>query len=183
MKVWLWACLAVVSVSSWTLAAEESPFPPPVKEHAWLKQFVGEWSTDMATIAGPGTPEMKCQGKITSREFGGFWVVSEMKSTMDGMPMQGLQTIGYDPTSKKYIGTWVDTMTAHMWKYEGSVDEGGKILTLEAEGPNFLLPGKTAMYRDIYEFKSKDEIAFSSQVQGDDGKWITFMHGTSRRTK
>lgn len=183
MKVWLWACLAVVSVSSWTLAAEESPFPPPVKEHEWLKQFVGEWSTEMSAQMAPGQPEMKCQGKITSREFGGFWVVSEMKSTMDGMPMQGLQTVGFDPNSKKYIGTWVDSMTSHMWKYEGWVDEGGKILTLEAEGPNFIQPGKTALFRDIYEFKSKDEIAVSSQMQADDGKWVTFMHGTAKRTK
>jgi hypothetical protein len=70
-----------------------------------------------------------------------------------------------------------------MWKYEGSVDPSGKILTLEAEGPNMLQPGTTAMYRDIYEIKSKDEYLQTSAMQGPDGKWITFMKGEVRRKK
>src|SRR5690606_19546068 len=100
-----------------------------------------------------------------------------------GQPMNAVQTIGYDPEKKKYIGTWVDSMMHHMWKYEGEVDASGKKLTLEADGPNYLEPGKTSKFRDIYEFKSDDEIATSSQMQGPDGQWITFMTGTAKRKK
>jgi hypothetical protein len=43
--------------------------------------------------------------------------------------------------------------------------------------------GKLAKFRDVYEFKSQDEIATTSQMQGEDGKWITFMTGTAKRKK
>jgi hypothetical protein len=56
-------------------------------------------------------------------------------------------------------------------------------LTLEAKGPNFMTGGEETLFRDVYEFKSKDEILATSQMQGPDGEWITFMTGTSKRVK
>jgi hypothetical protein len=162
---------------------QEAPkFPGPQKEHEWLTKFAGEWETESEAVAGPGQPAMKCKGTIQSRMLGGFWVISELKSDMMGTPITAIQTIGYDSQSKKYVGTWVDSMMNYLWKYTGSVDDSGKILTLEAEGPNFVQPGKLAKFRDIYEFKSPDHIVLSSAMQGDDGKWTTFMTGTARRT-
>lgn len=173
------ACL----VTSFVFAAD--PFPPQaVEEHGWLKQFVGEWESKAKGPAGPGEPEVECTGSIKSRMLGNLWVVSEIEVDLHGSKMKGLQTIGYDPKTKKYVGTWVDSMMNHLWKYEGSVDATGKILTLEAEGPNFMGDGtKMAKFRDVYEFKSKDQIAASSQMLGEDGKWVTFMTGTSVRAK
>jgi hypothetical protein len=106
-----------------------------------------------------------------------------MKSEVMGTQITAIQTLGYDVQNKKYIGTWVDSMLNYLWKYEGSVDKTGKILTLETEGPNFMADGKTAKFRDSYEFKSVDQIAMSSSMQGEDGKWITFMTGTARRKR
>ena len=74
-------------------------------------------------------------------------------------------------------------MMNHMCTYEGSVDETGRILTLDAEGPDFEVAGKTRKYRDAYEFKSADHIASTSSMLGDDGKWVVFMTGNMRRAK
>lgn len=97
--------------------------------------------------------------------------------------MRGIQTIGYDATKKKYVGTWVDSMMNYLWLYEGNVDETGNKLTLEAEGPNFMADGKLTRFRDAYEFKSPDHIIVSSSMLSEDGKWITFMTGESSRKK
>jgi hypothetical protein len=132
---------------------------------------------------GPDQPPMKCKGTMSSRMLGGFWLVSESKTEMPGFAIQALQTIGYEPKSKKYIGTWVDSMLNHMWRYEGAVDTSGKILTLEAEGPNFMLEGKLSRFRDAYEIKSKDHVVVTSSMLGEDGKWATFMTGQCRRKK
>lgn len=164
-------------------AQEPSPFPGPEKEHQWLQQFVGEWSTESTGQMGPGQPPMELVGTISSRMVGDFWVINEMKADIGGTPMVGLQTIGYDKAKKKYIGTWVDSIMGHLWRYEGNVDATGKILTLEAEGPTFVTEGAVTMYQDIYEFKSPDEIAITSKMLGDDGKWVTFMTGTATRIK
>ena len=170
--------LAAVSI----LPAQEPPkFPGPEKQHEWLRQFVGEWESEAEGPAAPGQPAMKCNGTMSSRMLGGFWVISEVKAEMMGTTMNAIQTIGYDPAKKMYVGTWVDSMMNHMWRYEGSVDATGKILTLEAEGPNFFTEGKVTKFRDAYEFKSKDHIIATSSMQGDDGKWITFMTGNARR--
>src|SRR5690606_7628505 len=118
-------------------AQEQPEFPGPVKEHQWLKRFVGKWSTESKAIMAPDQPPVECTGTIDSQMFGEIWVVNEMRGNYQGTPMRGLQTIGYDPAKKKYVGTWIDGMVNHMWHYEGTVDESGKTLTLEAEGPDF----------------------------------------------
>jgi hypothetical protein len=131
--------------------------------------------------AVPGQPPIQCQGTISTRKLGGFWIICEVTNNMMGTTMHAVQTVGYDPAKKKYVGTWVDSMMNHMWKYEGTVDADGKVLTLQAEGPNFESPGKTAQFRDVYEVKGPDEIVTTSQMQGADGKWVTFATGTARR--
>jgi hypothetical protein len=176
---WLpWALAASMA------AAQEAPeFPQPQAEHEWLKQFVGEWETTAEASMGPGQPPMTCQGTMSSRMLGGFWMISESKIEVTGSPMTGVLTVGYDPQKKKYVGTWIDSMMNHLWRYEGALDETGKKLTLEAEGPNFMQAGKTARFRDAYEFKSADHIVTTASMEDEDGKWITFMTGEARRKK
>jgi hypothetical protein len=165
-------------------SAQEIPqFPQPTKEHQLLQKFVGEWETTAEGKMGPDQPVMTCKGTATSRMLGGFWLVTENENEMMGMKINAMQTIGYDTTKKKYVGTWVDSMLNHMWEYEGSADADGKKLILEAEGPNMLSPGKTAKFRDAYEFKSPDHIEATSSMQGEDGKWVEFMVGQIRRKK
>lgn len=184
MKIFAVSALLAMLFVATTLLAEETPkAPAPQKEHDLLKQFVGEWESEMEASTGPGQAPMKCKGTMKSRMLGGFWVVSEIDANMMGAPMKGLQTIGYDTKSKKYVGTWVDSMMNHMWKYSGTVDETGKTLTLSAEGPSFTGEDKLTNYRDAYEFKSKDHIVMTSSTQGEDGKWVTFMTGNLRRKK
>ena len=166
-----------------TLSAQEAPsFPQPTTEHQWLEKFSGSWTTSCSAKMGPDQPAQECKGTLTSKMVGGFWLINETKGEWSGMPMIGVQTIGYDEGKEKYVGTWIDSATSFMWKYEGSVDKGKTTLTLEADGPNFFVPGKMAKFQDIYEFKSDNEIAMTSQIQSDDGKWIIFMSGTATRS-
>lgn len=176
------SALAILAITATAVQAQEQPqFPGPEKEHQWLQQFVGEWSTTSKVKMGPGQPPMECEGSISSRMVGGLWVVNEMKAEMAGHSVVGLQTVGFDPAKNKYVGTWVDSMVNHLWHYEGTVDPTGKILTLDAEGPNFMAESKLTRFQDVYEFKSADEIAISSRMLDDEGKWITFMTGTAKR--
>ncbi|HVR72890.1 MAG TPA: DUF1579 domain-containing protein, partial [Planctomycetota bacterium] len=161
---------------------EDAPkMPAPEKEHAWLEQLAGEWEFDAECIMEPGKPPMKSSGTETGRMIGEFWIVSEVKSTFMDTPMTGILTLGFDPEKKKYVGTWVDSMTSHQWKYEGTVDAAGKVLKLESEGP--VAPGKLSKFKEVIELKGKDQKVFTSSMLGDDGKWSTFATFHYRRKK
>jgi Protein of unknown function (DUF1579) len=179
----VWGLAMTLCLGTLGLCQSLPDFPPPSKEHALLKQLAGEWVTESEGTMGPGQPAMKATGTITGKMLGGFWVISEYETHVQGSVIHAIQTIGYDTEKKKYVGTWVDSMLGHIWNYEGEVDASGKVLTLEAEGPNFAVPGKKTLFRDAYEFKSNDLIVATSSMLGDDGKWVTFMTGQVKRKK
>ncbi|MAT14026.1 MAG: hypothetical protein CMJ46_02005 [Planctomyces sp.] len=173
-------CLSLMSLCG---QAQEPQPSPVLEEHALLQKFTGDWTSVGKTIGTPDQPSTECKGKMSSHMLGDFWVVNKLEGTSVGMEFHGLQTIGYDAEKQKYVGTWVDTMMNHMWKYEGTYDASTNKLSLVAEGPSFFVPGEKSQYRDSYEFKSDNKIIATSEVMGDDGKWITFMTGEMTRDK
>jgi hypothetical protein len=165
-------CVLALLIGANAVQAQEGPpKSEPSKEHEWLKQLVGEWEGDLG------------DAKSTSRMLGGLWMVSDVKANMGGTQMNAVMTLGYNPTKKKYVGTWVDSVFNNLWTYEGTMDASGKILTLETEGPNPAMPGKMTKMRDAIEIKSKDHFALVSSALGDDGNWTTFMTINYKRKK
>jgi len=167
---------AALAASAVVLADAQVPeSPPPTPQHQWLKQLIGEWETVSEMSLGPGQDPIRCTGTETVRPFGEFWVISEMKGQLPtGEAMEGRVTMGYDPDAQAFVGTWIDTSLPHMWVYNGSLDDSGKILTLHCDGPDFTQPGKTAKYKDVTEFKSPDHRVVTSWAQGTDGNWVQF---------
>ena len=188
MKLPSLICAAALLAGTTFTRSEETPspagmMPKPVAQHEWLKKFVGEWEMTTECHMEPDKPPTKGGGTETVRSLGGFWIVADGKGEMMGSKAEYLMTLGFDPTTGKYIGTWVDSMTGLLWKYTGSVDETGKILTLESEGPSPMNPEKTTKFHDVTEFKSDDHRLFTSSVLGEDGKWVVMARGEAKRTK
>ena len=146
---------------------------------AWLKQFEGQWQLESKT---PGN-EGKTSGTavMTGRLVGSNWVVLEQNGKMGPMNYGAVQTMTFDPKEKKYAGTWIDTTSTYEWRLTGELIEDGKKLEISCKGPAWNDPSKTSDYRDIYEFKSANEIASVSQMRGDDGKWQTFSQSKMTR--
>ncbi|MEO7319518.1 MAG: DUF1579 domain-containing protein [Chthoniobacteraceae bacterium] len=170
------------------IAAEKNPpqmpaMPAPVKEHAWLERFVGEWETEADVSCDLSQPPMKCTGTESARMLGGFWLVAQGRSDMGEMPFENVLTIGYDSQKQQYVGSWIDSMTGYLWKYEGAVNAAGTILTLDTEGPCPAVPGKLSKFKEVTEFKSQDHRVFTSSIQGEDGKWTTMVTVNFRRKK
>jgi hypothetical protein len=155
----------------------------PTREHRWLQKLVGEWTFEGEANCGPDQPPAKSSGRETVRSIGGLWVFSEATGTMpDGDPATMLLTIGYNPGTQRYIGTWVGSMMPHLWVYDGEVDPAGKKLSLYATGPKFTGEG-TAKYCDAIEWVDDNHRIFTGSVQGDDGQWTTFMTSHYYRKK
>lgn len=180
--------LTLVACAETPRRAEESslqdmPQPAQGEQHEWLQQLVGEWTATSEMTMATGAEPMRMEFTESVRSIGGLWILAEGSASIGGSPMTTLMTLGYDPAKKKFIGTWVDTMQAHMWSYEGTLDDAKKVLTLSTTGPAFEDPTKTSKYRDAIEIKSKDHKVLTSSVENADGTWNTFQRAEYKRKK
>lgn len=153
----------------------------PQQEHRWLERMVGAWTYEGEYSMGPGQPTAKHAGSEVVRSLGGLWTIGEGEGEApDGTKAQTVMTLGYDPEAKRFVGTFIASMMTYLWIYNGSLDESGKVLSLDAEGPSF--DGKGLVkYRDSMEFVDDGHRILTSSLLGEDGQWQLFMTTHYRR--
>jgi hypothetical protein len=148
----------------------------PQSQHHWLQKLVGEWSYETEVLGGTDPLPEKATGTETVRSLGDLWVLAEGQGGMPGCgAMTTVVTLGYNPRTQKFVGTWVGTMMPELWVYEGELDADEKVLTLNSEGPAMTDDGSLANYRDVIEIKDDDHRVMNSHVLGNDGVWNHFM--------
>jgi len=156
----------------------------PQQEHHWLQKLVGEWTFEGECMMEPDQPPMKSTGSESVRSIGGLWTIGEGSGEMpDGGPCTTIMTLGYDPASERFVGTFIGSMMTHLWVYNGTLDAARKVLTLDTEGPDFSGGGGLLKYQDLVEFVSDDHRILSSRLRDKDGKWHSFMTAHYRRKK
>lgn len=147
----------------------------PQKEHQWLHQLVGEWTYESDAKMGPDHPSEKSTGIEIVRTIGNFWVQCEAQGEMCGGPGTKMMTLGYDAQKQKFVGTWIGSMMAYLWQYDGELDDTRKVLTLNSKGPSMAGDGTIAQYKDVIELKSDDHRVMTSHALGDNGQWSQIM--------
>lgn len=156
---------------------------PPEKQHEWLQQLVGDWTSESQCAAEPGKPEETIRGTETVRSLGSYWIIAEGQGEMPGTrdTMSSILTLGYDPRQKRFVGTWVGSPMAYLWVYNGSLNDAGNVLTLETEGPDFSPEGGMTRYKDIIEIRGPGERVLRSEMLQKDGSWHQIVNVTYRR--
>ncbi|WP_040485307.1 DUF1579 domain-containing protein [Lutibaculum baratangense] len=159
--------------------------PEPQDEHRWLQKLVGDWTVTMSAECGAaGEAPQDVSWSETVRALNDLWIVGEGSGAMpDGTPVTTIITLGYDPRVKAFVGTWIGTMMTHMWVYRGSLDDSGKVLTLDCEGPDFENPERTLRYQDVITILDDDRRTLTGRVQGADGEWKVMMVAHYTRTR
>lgn len=157
--------------------------PKPGKEHQWLQQLVGEWTFEAECQMGPDQPPMISTGTEVVRSLGGLWTVGEGANEMPGGGgiSHSIMTLGFDPVSKRFVGSFIASVMTHLWPYNGTLDAAERVLTLDSEGPGFFGDGGNAKYQDMIEIIDENNRTLSSQCLGPDGQWIPFMKSHYRR--
>ncbi len=157
--------------------------PEPCKEHQWLQRLVGEWTFEAECRMGPEQPPMKSTGKESVRSLGGLWTIGEGEGEMPGGgECRSIMTLGFDPHTKRFVGTFVASVMTHLWPYNGTLDAKERVLTLDSEGPSVSGDGTMSKYQDIIEFINDDHRTLSSQFLGPNGEWVPFMKAQYRKT-
>lgn len=154
----------------------------PQKQHQWLDKFVGEWTWESEYNMGTEQAPTKTNGTEVVRSLGRLWIIAEGVGGADDNSGKTIMTLGFDPQSDRFVGTFICSMMTYLWPYNGSLDAAEKVLTLDSEGPNFS-QGAIAPYKDIIEFVSNDHRILTSQILMNDGTWNHFMTAHYYRKK
>ncbi len=141
------ACAGAALVAAQDPDAAASPAAGPTAEHRWLMQGVGERESVATTPQDAGEAATEVRSIDRTRAIGEFWTVTEGEADVFGTPFIAVLTIGYDPEKGKFVGTWIDSSSTELYHYVGALDEAGKVLTLEAEGPLPWDPSRRGKYR------------------------------------
>lgn len=163
--------------------AQESGMTPPEPgpEHRWLQKLVGEWTYELDAPMGPNGPMTKFTGTERVKSIRGLWVVAEGSGIEPNDMGESQMTLGYDPDKGCYVGTWLGSMMTKMWVYEGTLDDSGRILTLDCEGPDFENEGKTTRYKDVIELKDDNYRTLTARMLRSNGEWLELMTTHYRR--
>ena len=117
-------------------AQENTPIPSPTAEHRILAAEEGTWDAAIKSYPnGPESEPMVAKGvEINTVMTGGLWVTSVFRADFGGMAFEGRGQFGYDPGKKKYVGTWIDSMSPSLTVLEGCYDARTKTVTYTGDG-------------------------------------------------
>jgi len=156
----------------------------PTAEHRAIASEVGVWDAESKFWMAPGTDPLESKAVETNTLVGEFWVASQYKSDLGGMAFEGHGQFGYDPVSKKYIGTWIDTMSPYLSIMEGSMDKANKTLTMLSKGRD-AQTGKESVSKMVTTYVDDDHKKFEmfGPVAGKEGQWWKMMEINYTRRK
>jgi hypothetical protein len=111
----------------------------PGPEHEKLAPFVGTFRAQVKLWMGPGDPAQSTGTMVNTRDLGGLFLRQEYKGDPGEGPFpsfEGRGFWGYNKTSKKYEGFWIDNASSLMQIETGSLDTAGKVWTMVGSMPN-----------------------------------------------
>jgi hypothetical protein len=177
--------LVAVAAAIWafggnSLRADDTPYPVPKPgpEHEILKSEAGVWDASVEMMMN-GKTEVSKGVETNTMMPGGLWLLSDFKGKFGGMDFVGHGVSGYDTNKKKYVGTWVDSMSTGLAVMEETYDPAKKTMTGTMEGPDET--GKVVKLKLVTEWKDDNTRIFSMSGPGPDGKDVMMMRITYTR--
>jgi Protein of unknown function (DUF1579) len=165
------------------------PMPRPGPAHAIFRDTAGTWDAKIESFMMPGAPPTVSSGMETDRVgCGGLCLITDFKgSFVMGPPsappssFEGHGTETYDIGKKKYVGSWIDSMSTGLTTTESTYDAASKTTTGWMEGPD--LTGHVSKMKSTVTRPDPDTRVFSMYSLDPDGKESLGMRITYTRRK
>ncbi len=150
--------------------ATAQQMPTPSEEHQIVLMSVGEWTLEGKMLMPEGFQEFKGEEKVVA--VGSFWTVSHYSSDIFG-GLKGSATMGFDPRSKKFVGTWVDSFQPAVTSMEGTYDKETKTMTLATSGIG--MDGKPMPGKIIIQYTDENSHVFTMMHKDPTGQTEEFV--------
>ena len=121
-------------MDSATMMKNWQEYMTPGDMHKMLASYDGKWSGEITMWMDPSKPPTK--NTCTSENkmiMGGHYQLSTNKGNFNGMPFEGISTLGYDNAKKVFVNTWIDNMGSGIMYLEGPWDAATKTITLKGK--------------------------------------------------
>ncbi|HMJ46103.1 MAG TPA: DUF1579 domain-containing protein [Ferruginibacter sp.] len=107
----------------------------PGEEHKMLAKSNGTWVEEITMWMDPNAPAQKSTAIAENRMIlNGLYQESKVKGSFEGMPFEGISTLGYDNGRKVWVSSWIDNMGTGIMHMEGSMDPATGVLNLKGKG-------------------------------------------------
>jgi hypothetical protein len=144
-------------------------FPPPGPEHAQLKELAGTFDAQV-TMHFEGGKTADSKGMMKRQMIlDGRFLQEDYDGTFGGKPFKGVGISGYDPSKKKYVSIWADSVSNALMVSEGTYDAKTKTYTYTGEEVD-PTTGKKYKTRDVVKVLSPDEQTMEMYRTADGGK-------------
>ena len=173
-------CLVLMSAGR---LARGQEVPKPTAEHEALAKDVGTWdATIKSWMGGPASEPTVSQGvEVVKLMPGGLWLQSEFDGKFGDQAFHGCGQTGYDTNKKKFVGTWVDSMSTALMTMEGDYDPATRTATFYTKGTG---PGGTTYDAKMTsKHETDDTRVFTMSMKSDEtkGEYIKIMEITYKR--
>ena len=102
----------------------------PGGPHKRLAKMEGSWITRTTASMSPDAPPMESKGTCKQKMIlNGRFLQQEYSGDMMGTSFKGINIIGFDNHTKKYVSVWIDSMSTALYYFEGTASPNGKTIT------------------------------------------------------
>lgn len=155
----------------------------PGPAHNMLAKADGEWVAEMTMWMTPDAPPQKSTATSTNKMImGGRYQHTTVKGDFGGMPFEGISTVGYDNSKKKFISTWLDNMGTGIMVMEGTWDSVNNVVNFSGTQTD-PITGKECTMREVFKQVDANTQLMEMYATYPGGKEYKSMEITYRRKK
>jgi hypothetical protein len=163
--------------------SDEFQPPRPGAEHALLEPFAGTFRATIKLFFGPGDPQITGGTMRNSWDVDGLYLHQHFTGDPAPPPYPsfvGRGYWGYNFSTGKYEGFWIDNSSSIMQSEVGEVDSTGHVWTMLSE---FIHPatGERVARRSMIRLSDRDHHVMESWMTGPDGRDFRTMEIEYRR--
>ena len=162
----------------------------PGENHKLLAAMAGDWTYTMKMMMDPATGKpSESKGAATRKamfdgRYYSFDVTGKIKmpgpdGKMKDMEFKGHAIEGYDNGQKKFVSSWIDSMSTMMMNSEGTYDAATKTFTYTANCE--MMPGMPVKMREVIRIVDQDHHNFEMYEDRGQGETKTIEINYTRK--
>lgn len=164
-------------MSEATQTEQSFQMPTAGVEHQRFQPFVGKFRAEVKMWMGPGDPMVSTGTMTNTLELNGLYLQQDYVGDASDGPFpnfEGKGFWGYNTTSNRYEGVWIDSACTTMQNETGQVDASGKVWEMRGE---MLCPQSKQMFqkRSLIKLQDKDHHSMEMFFTGPDGNEMKTM--------